>query len=346
MLQQFEISQQIIALLLFLAAIVVLLVLALRLRKKKTEAARGKQKVSYVDKIKHGLSKTRQSFLINTGQLFGGRKVDNALLEELEESLILADLGPQASGAITEAVRAKVKTQNGNNPELIKTTLKEELLNLLADNTNQFATITDKPYVILIVGVNGSGKTTSTGKLAKLLSDKGLSVLVAAADTFRAAAIEQLEIWAERASCQLVKHRPGADPAAVAYDAVVAAKSRSIDVVLIDTAGRLHTKTNLMEELKKIKRVITKEIPQAPHEVLLVVDATSGQNVLQQARLFNDAVSLTGIILTKLDGTAKGGIVVAVKTELGLPVKLIGVGEGVDDLRPFSAQEFVNALFE
>lgn len=356
MLQKLDIFQDpylYIGVSLIVLALSIFFILFFRHRKKRkaSEAIRPEvakphvEAVSYVDKIKQGLSKTRQSFLATTGQLFGGRKIDNALLDELEESLILADLGHRASGTITEAVRKSAGTQNGNNPEFLKYTIKKELTTLLTDNGNAFGSLTDKPYVILIVGVNGSGKTTSTGKIAKLFTDKGLSVLIAAADTFRAAAIEQLEIWAERTECQLVKHRTGADPAAVAYDAVVAAKSRKTDVVLIDTAGRLHTKTNLMEELKKIKRVITKEILHAPHEVLLVVDATSGQNVLQQAKMFNEAVSVTGIVLTKLDGTAKGGIVVAVKTELGLPVKLIGVGEGADDLRPFNPSEFVNALF-
>ena len=357
MLQHLDISHSTyfyIGLFLVLLAISIFFLLFIRHRKKRrtSELTRpgGTQTyaepISYVDRIKQGLSKTRQSFFASTGQLFGGRKIDNALLEELEESLILADLGPKASVTITEEVRNRANTQDGNNPNFFKKILKEELKELLTDNGSAFGILTDKPYVILIVGVNGSGKTTSTGKLAKLFSDKGFSVLIAAADTFRAAAIEQLEIWAERSSCQLVKHRPGADPAAVAYDAVVAARSRNIDVVLIDTAGRLHTKTNLMEELKKIRRVITKEIPQAPHEVLLVVDATSGQNVLQQARMFKEAISVTGIILTKLDGTAKGGIIVAVKTELSLPVKLIGIGEGADDLRPFNPSDFVNAIFE
>lgn len=357
MLQQIDISQNpyfYAGFFLVLLALSIFFIIFFRHRKKRKTSEIASQEVtkpyvepvSYIDKVKQGLSRTRESFLASTEQFFRGRKIDNTVLNNLEESLILADLGPRASAAITESVRKRARTQNGNNPEIFKLTIKEELQALLIDNGSDFGTLTDKPYVILIVGVNGSGKTTSTGKIAKLFTDKGMSVLIAAADTFRAAAIEQLEIWAERTSCQLIKHRTGADPAAVAYDTVVAAKARNTDVVLIDTAGRLHTKTNLMEELKKINRVITKEIPHAPHEVLLVVDATSGQNVLQQARMFNEAVSVTGIVLTKLDGTAKGGIVVAVKTELGLPVKLIGIGEGVNDLRPFNPSEFVNALFE
>jgi len=204
----------------------------------------------------------------------------------------------------------------------------------------------EKPYVILTAGVNGVGKTTTIGKLARRFTDNGFTVLLAAADTFRAAAIEQLEIWGQKAGAQVVKHRSGADPAAVAYDAIVSARAKNIDVVIIDTAGRLHTKGNLMEELKKIKRVVNKEIPTAPHEVLLVLDATSGQNAINQAKIFNEAIGVTGIALTKLDGTAKGGIILAISKELNIPVKLIGVGEGIDDLQDFDPKSFVDALFE
>jgi fused signal recognition particle receptor len=302
--------------------------------------------VSYVDKLRTGLAKTRQNFLARTVQLFQSRKIDDTLIEDLEESLVLADVGPRAATMITSSINAKIKTNNKGSEFNFAELLKEELRTLLKDDNSSYGNVTEKPYVILVVGVNGVGKTTTIGKLAKHFTDKNMKVILAAGDTFRAAAIEQLEIWAERSSAQLVKHKAGSDPAAVVFDALAAAKSRNADVVIVDTAGRLHTKSNLMEELKKIKRVIGREITHAPHEVLLVVDATSGQNVLQQARIFHEAVSITGIALTKLDGTAKGGIVIAVKSELGLPVKFIGVGEGVYDLRYFNPDEFVNALFE
>ncbi|MBI4710439.1 MAG: signal recognition particle-docking protein FtsY, partial [Nitrospirae bacterium] len=239
------------------------------------------------------------------------------------------------------------KVKKGEIPDTVelKKALKDEIKKIIRDGSGINITA-DRPYVILTVGVNGTGKTTTIGKLAGRFANEGLKVILAAGDTFRAAAIEQLEIWAERSGVQIVKHKSGADPAAVAFDAVVSAKAKNADVVLVDTAGRLHTKINLMEELKKVKRVISRELPAAPHEVLLVVDATSGQNVIHQAKIFSEAVHITGIALTKLDGTARGGIVVAIKKELNIPVKLIGIGEAMDDLRDFNADEFVDALFE
>jgi fused signal recognition particle receptor len=297
------------------------------------------------EKLKHGLSKTKKALIGNVEALFRGRKVDDALLDELEEILIMADVGPKASASITEALREKVKQGKISNTDELERALKEEIKGILREG-HRVMCAGEEPYVVLAVGVNGVGKTTTIGKLARRFTDHGFTVVLAAADTFRAAAIEQLEIWAERAGAQIVKHRSGADPAAVAYDAVVSAKSKGLDVVIIDTAGRLHTKSNLMEELKKIRRVVSKEMPSAPHEVLLVLDATSGQNAINQARMFDEAVGVTGIALAKLDGTAKGGIVLAINKELNIPVKLIGVGEGVDDLQDFDAKSFVDALFE
>jgi fused signal recognition particle receptor len=296
------------------------------------------------EKLKQGLSKTRKVLIENTEALFLGRTVDENLLEEFEELLIMADVGPQAAASIINGLREQVKKGGIYNITELKVALKEEIKKILKEG-HKIICAGEKPYVILTVGVNGVGKTTTIGKLARRFTDNGFTVTLAAADTFRAAAIEQLAIWADRAGAQIVKHRSGADPAAVAFDAVTSAKAKNIDAVIIDTAGRLHTKTNLMEELKKIKRVVSREVPSAPHEVLLVVDATSGQNAINQAKMFNDAVGVTGIALTKLDGTAKGGIILAINKELDIPVKLIGVGEGVDDLQDFNAEEFAEALF-
>jgi fused signal recognition particle receptor len=300
--------------------------------------------VGLFDKLKKGLFKTKKSLVEETEALAKGRKVDDALLDEFEEVLIMADVGPQAALTITDALREKVKQDKIKNERDLKAAFKEEVAKMLKEGHKVMCAGED-PYVVLTVGVNGVGKTTTIGKLARHFTDHGFSVTLAAADTFRAAAIEQLEIWADRAGAQIVKHRSGADPAAVAFDAVASAKSRNSDVVIIDTAGRLHTKSNLMEELKKIKRVVSREKASAPHEVLLVVDATSGQNAINQARIFNDAVGVTGIALTKLDGTAKGGIILAINKELDIPVKLIGVGEAVEDLQEFNPTEFVEALF-
>lgn len=296
------------------------------------------------DRLKQGLFKTKKSLIENVERLAKGRIVDDRLLDEFEELLIMADVGPQAADAITGALRQKVREEKIKNEQDLKEAFKEEVRKILKEG-HKVMCAGENPYVILTVGVNGVGKTTTIGKLARRFTDHGFSVTVAAADTFRAAAIEQLEIWADRAGANIVKHRSGADPAAVAFDAVASAKSKNIDVVIIDTAGRLHTKTNLMEELKKIKRVISKEKPSAPHEVLLVIDATSGQNAINQAKIFNEAVGVTGIALTKLDGTAKGGIILAINKELDIPVKLIGVGEAVEDLQDFEPGEFVEALF-
>ena len=301
--------------------------------------------MGFFDRLKQGLSKTKKLLIENTEALFLGRTVDENLLEELEEVLVMADVGPKAAGSIVGALREKVKKGKIPDSVSLKKALKEEIKSALQDG-NGIKITGEKPFVILAVGVNGVGKTTTIGKLAKRFTDEGLKVILAAGDTFRAAAIEQLEIWGQRAHAQIVKHKSGADPAAVAFDAIASARAKNADVVIIDTAGRLHTKINLMDELKKIKRVINREMPSAPQEVLLVVDATSGQNVIHQAKMFGDAIGISGIALTKLDGTAKGGIIIAIRKELGIPVKLIGVGEGVEDLRDFDAGEFVEALFE
>ncbi len=300
--------------------------------------------MGFFDKLKEKLTKTRQAFVEKVEQIFTGRKIDEAALEDLEETLIMSDVGTKAASEIMSGLREKIKKGEATDVENVKELLKKEMINLLGSPV-PLVISNSKPFVILAIGVNGVGKTTTIGKLASRFRSQGLSVLLAAGDTFRAAAIEQLEIWAKRADTQFVKHQQGSDPAAVAFDAIIAAKSRNIDVVIIDTAGRLHTKSNLMEELKKVKRSIQKAMPEAPQETLLVVDATTGQNALRQAEYFKEAVDVTGIALTKLDGTAKGGIIFAINRNLGIPVKLIGVGEGIEDLRDFVPEEFVEALF-
>ncbi|MBI5143407.1 MAG: signal recognition particle-docking protein FtsY [Nitrospirae bacterium] len=297
--------------------------------------------MGFFDRLKEGLEKTRKNLVERASALFS-KPIDNATLEELEEILIMADVGPAASTDIIEAIRKKAKKGEVTD---MREALKAEMSALISEGARSLST-TGKPSIIMVVGVNGVGKTTSIGKIGKHFHDQGLNVVMAAGDTFRAAAIEQLEIWAKRAEAHLVKHQDGSDPAAVAYDAVASAVARKADVVIIDTAGRLHNKAHLMDELKKIHRVIGKAMPGAPHEVLLVLDATTGQNALQQAKVFNEIVGLTGIVLTKLDGSAKGGIVFAIKKELGLPVRLIGVGEGIEDLQDFKPDEFVEALFQ
>jgi len=300
--------------------------------------------MGFFDRLKESLTKTRKSFVEKVESIFTGRKIDEAALEELEEILIMSDVGTKAASQIMTVIREKASTGEAKDFDSVKELLKKEMTEMLGD-PHPLAISGNKPFVILAVGVNGVGKTTTIGKLASRFRSQGLSVILAAGDTFRAAGIEQLEIWSQRADTQFVKHQMGSDPAAVAFDAVVAAQSRNIDVLIIDTAGRLHTKSNLMEELKKVRRSIDKAMPGAPQEILLVVDATTGQNALRQAELFNEAVGITGIALTKLDGTAKGGIIFAVKKGLGIPVRLIGIGEGIDDLRDFEPKEFVEALF-
>ncbi|HPO17478.1 MAG TPA: signal recognition particle-docking protein FtsY [Candidatus Hydrogenedentes bacterium] len=302
----------------------------------------------FFGKLKERLSKTRDNLVGNVQRIFSGRvAIDADILDQLEEILIEADVGVDTTMSIIEDMKKMAREKGLSTPEDIYAALKEEMIRLLEPGDHALHwTAPEKPHVTLITGVNGSGKTTTAGKLAAKLRAEGKSVLLGAADTFRAAAAEQLAIWSERSGADLIRHKEGADPASVAYDATDAAIARGTDNLLIDTAGRLHTKVNLMEELKKIQRVIRKRLPDAPHEVLLVLDATTGQNGLQQARLFTDALTVTGIVLTKLDGTAKGGMIVAIQKELGIPIKLIGVGETLDDLQPFDAREFINALFE
>ncbi|HRI88214.1 MAG TPA: signal recognition particle-docking protein FtsY [Candidatus Hydrogenedentes bacterium] len=305
------------------------------------------EKRGFFGRLKDRLTKTRESFVASVRVLFAGRSViDDDLLEELEQILIQADIGVDTTMAIISDMRVLAREKRLASPDEFLNLLKDELVKILepGDHTLTWNNV-DGPHVTLIAGVNGSGKTTTTGKIAAKLKSSGKSVMLGAADTFRAAAVEQLTVWSDRAGVPIIKHQDGADPAAVAFDAADAAASRSIDCLLIDTAGRLHTKVNLMEELRKVQRVIARRIPGAPHEVLLVLDATTGQNALQQARVFTEALTVTGIVLTKLDGTAKGGIAVAVQKQLGIPIKLIGVGEGIDDLQPFNAREFVDALF-
>ena len=301
--------------------------------------------MGFFDKLKNGLSKTRENFSQKVNEVFKVfRTVDEELFEELEEALITADVGVNTSMEIIERLRDTVKTKNIQEADEVKGELKSIIYDMLSSE-NPELNLSSKPSVILVIGVNGVGKTTSIGKIASLLKRDGKSVLLAAADTFRAAAIEQLEVWADRAGVDIIKHSEGSDPAAVIFDAVNAAKTRNVDVLICDTAGRLHNKVNLMNELNKIFRVIERELPGASKEVLLVLDATTGQNALSQAKMFGETAAITGVVLTKLDGTAKGGVVLAIKDGLGIPVKYIGVGEQIDDLQPFNSDDFAKALF-
>ena len=292
-----------------------------------------------------GLKKTRDSLVKQIEQAASGfGKIDEDLFEEITDILIMADIGVSTSEKIVDSLREQVKEKGISDPAEIRGLLKEILAGMLAGGEE--LDLSTKPAVILVIGVNGVGKTTTIGKMAHDLTQKGHKVLLGAADTFRAAAIDQLQVWADRAGVGMVKHTEGADPAAVVFDTITAGKARGMDVIICDTAGRLHNKKNLMDELSKIGRVITREAPGCATEYLLVLDATTGQNALNQAKEFKNAAGLTGIVLTKLDGTARGGVVIAIKEELGVPIKYIGVGEGIDDLQPFNAKEFVDALFD
>ena len=295
-------------------------------------------------KISQGLKKTRDSFAGAVNSVISSfTKIDDELFEELEETLILADTGVNTANAICEELKKRVKSERVTDPNEIHGMLQQVIVDMMsADNTIKTNT---KPSMILVIGVNGVGKTTSIGKIANLYKNQGKSVILGAADTFRAAAAEQLTIWANRAEVPIIKHHEGADPSAVVYDTITAAKSKGSDVIICDTAGRLHNKKNLMDELSKMSRIIDRELPDADKEVLLVLDATTGQNAVNQAREFKQAAGITGIILTKLDGTARGGVVLAINQELGIPVKLIGVGEQIDDLQDFSPEDFAKALF-
>ena len=302
-------------------------------------------KMGFFAKLKAGLDKTRKNILGGVDGVLGAfTKIDEDLFEELEEALIMADLGVQTTMDIVENLRKRVKKEHATDPAVIKDMLIDEITAILEEGAEEEENL-PSPSVLLVIGVNGVGKTTTIGKLAHNFKEDGKSVLLAAADTFRAAAIDQLEIWGERSDIQVVKHEENSDPAAVVFDAVHEARKQNADLLICDTAGRLHNKKNLMEELKKIARVIEREYPAAHKEVYLVLDATTGQNALQQAKLFKEVADITGIVLTKLDGTAKGGIVVAIKSELQIPVRYIGVGEGINDLQKFNAAEFAGALF-
>lgn len=297
------------------------------------------------DKIKSGLQKTRTSVFSKVDSLFKmGTKIDEELFEELLEILVTGDVGIHTAERICESLREKVKKNSAKDPDEVKGILKEILIDTLSMDAK--LNIESKPSLILVVGVNGVGKTTTIGKLAANLKNNNMKVILGAADTFRAAAIEQIQIWAERANVDIVRQEEGSDPAAVVFDTISAAKKRNADVIICDTAGRLHNKKNLMDELSKINRIVNRELPESSKEVLLVLDATTGQNAINQAKEFKKATDITGIILTKLDGTAKGGMIFSIMEELKVPVKYIGVGEQIEDLQPFDAENFVNALFE
>lgn len=302
--------------------------------------------MGFFDKLKNGLTKTRESIAKQVNNVFSVFvKVDDELFENLEEALIMADIGVETSTYIIEKLRDNVKHMHITDGNLVKEELKSiisEILSALDTTVNTSTT----PSVILVIGVNGVGKTTSIGKIASHYKSMGKKVLLAAADTFRAAAIDQLDIWAQRSGCDIIKHQENSDPAAVVFDACTAAKARGADILICDTAGRLHNKKNLMAELAKINRVIERELPDSARETLLVLDATTGQNAVSQAKLFSEAADITGIILTKLDGTAKGGIVISIAKEQNVPVKFVGVGEGIDDLQEFNSDDFAKAIFE
>jgi fused signal recognition particle receptor len=315
--------------------------------KEKKDNAQEKPEGMF-QRLKQGLSKTRSSFTGRLDRLFLGKKeITEELLDELEEILFTSDIGVATTQELINSVREKVARKELKDPKKLKISLRDHILSFLdAPPKEQPEPAPEKPLVILVVGVNGVGKTTTIGKTAHNFKSQGKNVMLVAADTFRAAAVEQLGIWGERAEADVIKQSTGSDPSAVVFDALTAAISRKTDVVLIDTAGRLHTKTNLMEELKKVARVTAKNLPGAPHEVWLVLDATTGQNAISQAEMFNKAIGVTHIILTKLDGTAKGGIVVGISHQLGIPIKYIGIGEKIEDLRPFDPQDFVKAMFD
>jgi fused signal recognition particle receptor len=323
------------------------------LRRKKTPAPEATEtapteKKSLFARLTQGLAKTRTRFTGGIANLILGKKtLDSDLLELIETQLLTADVGVEATQQLVANLTQKLARKELSDSAAVLSSLQEDMKNLLRPCEIAMTIHDDKkPFVILVVGINGSGKTTTIGKLAKSLQAADETVMLAAGDTFRAAAIEQLQVWGERNNIPVISQQPGADTAAVIYDALESAKAREFDVLIADTAGRLHTQTNLMDELKKVKRVMTKLDPSAPHETLLVLDASIGQNALNQAKQFHDAIGITGLALTKLDGTAKGGIIFAIAKQLQIPIRYIGVGEGIDDLRPFNADEFVNALFE
>ena len=309
------------------------------------EDAPVREKKGIFAKIREGLRKTKESMMSRIQNVLGSfTKIDEDLFDELEETMIMADMGVETSEAICKALRMRIKERGITDPNAIMGLIQEIITEMLGEDKG--LDLSTKPSVIMVIGVNGAGKTTTIGKLCHQLKDEGKKVIVAAADTFRAAAIDQLEVWTNRSGVDLIKHAEGSDPGAVVYDAIDAAKARGCDVLICDTAGRLHNKKNLMQELAKINRIIANRTEGCALETLLVLDATTGQNAVNQARLFKEAADISGIVLTKLDGTAKGGIVVSIKSELDIPVKLIGVGEKIDDLQPFHAEDFVNALFE
>ena len=299
---------------------------------------------SWKDRLKQSLARTRSQFSNQIAALFNGGNIDEAIYEELETILLTSDVGMAATQTLLEDIRSRVKRQNLNDTTQLREALKQALIDLLAPLQKPLDTSTGQPFVIMLAGVNGAGKTTTIGKLANLFQAQGKTVLIAAGDTFRAAAREQLQVWGERNQVQVIS-QDGGDPAAVIFDAVNSARARGIDIVLADTAGRLPTQLNLMEEIRKVQRVIAKALPGAPHEVLLVLDANTGQNAVAQVRAFDDALKVTGLVLSKLDGTAKGGVIAAIARARPIPVRFIGIGEKIDDLRPFNAAEFAEALF-
>jgi fused signal recognition particle receptor len=303
---------------------------------------------SFFQRLKDGLTKSRETWVQKVGSIFQNREWDEQSLEEMEESLLTADVGLKATQKLMDTLRGLSPSGSEDLAQDMSSQLQQAMVKLLQDSdaAPRVESLSVRPWIVLFLGVNGVGKTTTIGKLAAQYKASGKKVLLVAGDTFRAAAVEQLEAWGQRAGVELIKHRAGSDPSAVVYDGMQAAKSRSVDVLLIDTAGRLHTKVHLIEELKKIRRVIGREQPGAPHETLLVLDASTGQNGLQQAKVFKEATDIDGIVLTKLDGTAKGGVIISIHEELGVPVRYIGVGEDVEDLQPFEAERFVEALFE
>jgi fused signal recognition particle receptor len=307
-----------------------------------------KEHSGFFKRLKEGLAKTHQAVTRRIEEItLGKREISKELLDNLEEILIASDLGVATVDVLMQKIKWRVERKDLQDADRLTDVLKEGIYDILAAHEKPLIISPDiKPYVILTVGVNGTGKTTTIAKMANIFKTGGHSVLLAAADTFRAAAIDQLEIWGERVGCRVIKHKHGADPSAVVFDALKSAQSKNIDIVIIDTAGRLHTQAPLMEEIKKIQRIISREMPGAPHETVLVLDATIGQNAIAQAKFFKDALNISGIVLTKLDGTAKGGVIVGISESLGIPVRFVGVGEKIDDLREFNARDFVDALFE